>query len=211
MKLLLTGIRASGKGTQAKLLAKKLNIPHISSGDVFRDIDISTPLGKKVRSFMDNGEYVPDDLVLKLIIKKLAEEDITQGFILDGFPRTLEQAQAFDKKETFDKVILIDISRKEAILRTSGRRVCSKCDLSYNIYTAPKPQQEGICDSCRAKLYQRKDETKKAALRRIQKDLEEIDPLIEFYESQGIVVTINGKQPIEKVHQDIVTELSITS
>lgn len=209
MKILMVGIRASGKGTQAQLLSKVLNIPHISSGDLLREINVNTPLGKEIRSYIDKGNYVPDELVLKLITERLIKGDCKKGFILDGFPRTLNQAREFDKKHKFDHVILIDITRDEAIMRTSGRRVCPKCDTSYNIYTAPKPKKEGVCDKCKVKLFQREDETKEAATRRINIDMKEMGPMMEFYEKQGIVIKINGKQPIEAVHKEITEKLGI--
>jgi adenylate kinase len=209
MKVLMVGIRASGKGTQAKKLSKKLDLPHISSGELFRDIDKNTILGRKIRSFIDKGNYVPDDLTIKLVTKRLNRKDCKKGYILDGFPRTLYEAQEFDKKHKFDYIFLIDIDKEEAILRTSGRRICPKCEVSYNVYTAPMPKKEGYCDTCNAKLVQRKDETREAAERRINIDMKEMGPMLKFYKKQGIVVHINGMQSIEKVHNDILKKLNL--
>ena len=205
----MVGIKASGKGTQASRLAKKLGILHISSGDIFRDIDVKSPLGKKIRSFIDKGMYVPDDLVLEIVAKRLKKKDCKEGFVLDGFPRTLNQAKEFDKKHKLDHVVSIKVSRKEALHRISGRRVCKKCDISYNIYTAPKPKKAGICDKCGSKLFQRKDETKEAATRRINKDMKELGPMLKFHRAQGIVVEVNGEQPIEAVQKEIREKLGI--
>lgn len=211
MKLLFIGIRASGKGTQAKRLAEELSIPHISSGDLFREIDTESSLGKEIRSYIDDGNYVPDDLVIKLVSERVNKDDCKDGFILDGFPRTLPQAEKFNKQYKFDKVVLIDITKEEAIYRTSGRRVCtnSNCNISYNIYTAPKPKKMGICDKCGSKLFQRKDETKEASLKRINKDIKEMGPLLDFYNKQKIVLTINGKHPIEDVQKEIQMKLEL--
>lgn len=205
----MVGIKASGKGTQARLLSEVLKVPHISSGDLFREVDVNTTLGKEIRSFIDEGNYVPDNLTLKLLLKRLRNKDCKKGFILDGFPRTLNQAQEFDKKNKFNHVILIDISREEAGLRIAGRRVCPKCDISYNVYTAPKPKKEGVCDKCGTKLFQRKDKTKEAATRRINRDIKEMGPMLKFYEKQGIVVKISGEQSIQEVQKEIRQKLNL--
>lgn len=211
MKLLLVGIKSSGKGTQAKLLSKKINIPHISSGDIFRNIDTNTPLGKKIRSYIDKGNYVPDNLVIEIVSNELSKNKYRNGFILDGFPRTIHQAQEFNKKNKFNYIIHIRISKKEAIHRASGRWICSnkKCGTIYNIYTSPKPKKKGICDKCGSRLYQRKDETKKATTRRINKDIKELEPMLKFYKKQGIVIEINGEQSIEDVQKEIRKKLKI--
>ncbi len=209
MKILIAGIKSSGKGTQAKLLASKLGITHISSGDLFRDIDIKSDIGKEMRKYMDKGAYVPDKLVIKLMNQRLDKKDCKDGFILDGCPRTIEQAQFFDKIHKFDHVLHIDVDRDEALHRIAGRRICPKCDLSYNVYTAPKPKKEGICDKCGSKLITRKDETEEAANRRIDTDLKEMKPMLEFYRSKSHVIKINGEQPIEDVNKEILKELKI--
>ncbi len=211
MKTLFVGIKSCGKGTQAKLLSKKLNIPHISSGDIFRGIDTSSPLGKKIRSYIDNGNYVPDDLVIELVSKELSKDKYKNGFILDGFPRTIAQAKAFNKKHKFNHIIYIKISKKEGVHRASGRWTCSnkKCGAIYNVNTSPKPKVVGICDKCGAKLYQRKDETKEATTKRINKDIKELNPMLELYKNQNIAIEINGEKSIEEVHKEILDKLKI--
>lgn len=208
----MAGIKASGKGTQARFLSERLNIPHISSGDLFREIDKNSKLGKEIRSYIDKGEYVPDDLTLKLVLKRLEKKDCKNGFILDGFPRTLNQAKTLDIEHKLDKVLFIDISRQEAMQRVAGRRVCSntKCNRSYNIYTAPKPKVENKCDECGSKLFQRKDETKEAATKRINTDIKENTPMIEYYKQQGILIVINGEKPIKEVQREIQNKLNIS-
>ncbi|MBU0975550.1 MAG: nucleoside monophosphate kinase [Patescibacteria group bacterium] len=211
MHILIVGIKASGKGTQARQIAEELNVPHISSGDLLREIDKTSPLGKEVRSYIDKGNYIPDKLILKIVSQRLAEDDCQKGVVFDGFPRTLVQAKAFDKSYKFDKVIFIDISKKNALHRIAGRWTCSNehCNISYNILTTPKPQKPGICDECGSKLFQREDETKEAALKRINTDLKEMNPMLEFYEKQRIVIKINGEQSIQDVHAEIVQKLCL--
>lgn len=209
MKILFVGIKSSGKGTQAKLLSEKLKTSHISSGDLFRDIDRTTKLGEIIRSYIDKGSYVPDELTNKLVTKRLEKEDCKNGFILDGFPKTLEQAKFLNEKHKFDYVIVINIDRKEALRRISGRRVCPKCDISYNIYTAPKPKKENICNKCGSKLFTREDESEEASNRRIDRDIKEMKPMLNFYKDKKIVIEINGEQPIENVHHDILKKLGI--
>jgi len=205
----MVGIKSSGKGTQAKLLSKKLGITHVSSGDLFRDIDTESELGKKIRKYIDKGSYIPDQLAIQLVTQRLKNKDCKDGFILDGFPRTIEQAEFFNKFHKFDYILLIDVDRDEALRRIAGRRICPKCDISYNIYTTPKPKKEGICDKCGAKLITRKDETKEAANRRIDTDLREMKPMLKFFKSNSNVVKVNGEQPIEDVHQEILKKLNL--
>jgi len=209
MKIFFCGIKSCGKGTQAKLLSEKLKISHISSGDLFRDIDKTTKLGKKIRSYIDKGSYVPDELTNTLVTQRIEKEDCKNGFILDGFPKTLEQAKFFNKKHKFDYIIIINVDRKEALRRISGRRVCPKCDISYNIYTAPKPKKENICDKCGSKLFIREDESEEATNRRIDRDMKEMKPMLNFYKDKKIVIEINGDQSIESVHQEILKKLRI--
>lgn len=203
MKILMLGIQGSGKGTQAELLSAKFKIPHISSGDLFRALDKTTPLGQKVRSLIDKGEFVPDQLVMKLLDKRLACDDCKNGYILDGFPRNLAQAKEFDKYAKFNYVVMIELSEKEAIRRVSGRRSCSKCKRPYNINTFPKPKKDNICDVCSAPLTQREDETPEALEKRFRIFHEQTMPLVHFYAKQKNLVKVNGEQSIEQVQSDI--------
>ncbi len=202
MKILFMGIKASGKGTQAELISKKLKIPHISSGDLLRNINKKSKLGQRIRSYIDRGIYVPDKLVLKLLLKRLEERDCINGFITDGFPRTLNQAKEFDRFHQLDKVIFIEIGINEALKRITGRRVCSNpnCNLNYNIYTSPKPKVENICDVCGSKLFSREDETKEASQKRIKSDLENIAPMLDYYKKKGILSRVDGEKSINEVN-----------
>ncbi|MBN2016482.1 adenylate kinase [Candidatus Dojkabacteria bacterium] len=205
MNILMIGVQGSGKGTQAKLLSKKLKIPHVSSGDIFRSLDPTTEVGSKIKDLIDKGIFVPDDLTVKLVSKRLKKDDTKKGVILDGFPRNLNQARLLDEFLKLDKVVLLEISDKEAINRLTGRRTCSNktCQTIYNIYTAPKPKVDNICDKCGSKLEQREDETEEAVKKRIATYHKETEPLTKYYKDKGILIKINGEQSIEKVQDDI--------
>lgn len=211
MNILIIGVQGSGKGTQGKLLAKKLGIKHISSGDMFRDIDENTELGKKVRKFMNKGILVPTSLTTELLKQHLKKNNCINNAILEGYPRDLEQAKLLDKFFKLDYVILLSITDSEAIKRLTGRRTCSNksCGAIYNIYTAPKPKKEGICDKCGSKLYQRKDAAKEAVKKRIAIYHEETAHLIKFYKNMEMLIKINGEQSIEDVQQEIRKKLKI--
>ncbi|MFC1780508.1 adenylate kinase [Patescibacteria group bacterium] len=211
MNILMLGVQGSGKGTQAKLLSQKTNLLHISSGDIFRSLDKTTKLGKEVAGVINKGHLVSDDLTIKLVQQRLEKEDCKNGVILDGFPRNLPQAKAMDKFLQLDYVIQLTISDKEAINRLSGRRTCSNktCSAIYNIYTAPKPKQENICDQCSSSLYQRKDATEEAVKERLEIYHKETKPLVEYYKAEGILIEINGEQPIENVQAEIQRNLNV--
>lgn len=209
MNLLIIGVQGSGKGTQGKLLAKKLNIPHISTGDLCRGTDEKTKLGKKVREYMDKGELVPIELMTELLKKRLEEDDTKKGIVLEGYPRFIDQAKLLEGFLTLDYVLFIKISDKEALMRISGRKVCKKCGAIYNIYTSPKPKDPDICDKCKSKLYQRKDENVEAVKKRISIFHSETLPLIEYYRNKGILIEVNGEKPIEKVHEEILKKVKI--
>ena len=204
---IILGPAGSGKGTQAKLLSEKYNIPHISTGVIFREIrEQNTELGKKVREFVDNGILVPDEITNELIAKRLDEPDCQKGFVLDGYPRNLEQAEFLDKHKPVYKCIYLEVSDKECIKRMSARRVCSKCKADYNIICI-KPKQEGICDKCSGELIHRDDDKPEAIKKRLEIYRKETEPLIDFYEKKGVLLRINGEQSIEKVFKDVVGEL----
>ena len=212
MRLILLGPPGAGKGTQASSIVKKYNIPHISTGDIFRkNIKEGTGLGKKAKEYMDKGLLVPDDLVVAIVKDRLTEADCKEGFLLDGFPRTVAQADALDIElsklnYSLDNVINIDVCKEELIERAVGRRVCKDCGATFHIMFNPS-KVEGICDVCGGELLQRKDDTVETVTKRIEVYLEQTQPLINYYESKGILVNIDGKQEIDKVFVDIVSAI----
>lgn len=212
MRLILLGPPGAGKGTQAANIVEKYKIPHISTGDIFRkNIKEGTDLGKKAKEYMDKGLLVPDDLVVAIVKDRLTEKDCKEGFLLDGFPRTVVQADSLDAElkglnYELDKVINIEVSKEELIDRAVGRRVCKDCGATYHIKFNPS-KLEGKCDACGGELIQRKDDTVETVTKRIEVYLEQTQPLIDYYRKKGILVNIDGKQGIDKVFQDIVTAL----
>lgn len=204
MKIMLIGPQGSGKGTQAKLVAKKYNIPHIATGDLLREaVNKRTELGLKIKNILDNGELVPDELVISLIKEKLKS---CGDFILDGFPRTIEQAKALDKITKLDKVIDIIVPDKESIKRISGRRSCPKCGAVFHVITN-KPKKDEICDNCGTELIQRDDDKEEVIKKRLKIYHEQTSLLEDFYRNEGILEEITGEQSIEKVFEDIVKVL----
>lgn len=203
MKIVLLGKQGCGKGTQAKELAKESGFPHISTGDLLRNV--SGPLKKEVDSYMLNGKLVPDELIIKLLKERLAQKDAKQGFILDGFPRTAEQAKELDKITKIDKVIEIFISDKEAMNRLSGRFNCKKCGAIFNVNTSPRPKESGICDFCGSEIYQRADDKEEAIKQRLKIYNEESKQLLHYYGKK--VITIEGEQDINQVKEDLLKQL----
>ena len=187
-------------------------MPHISTGDIFRkNIKENTELGRKAKEYMDKGLLVPDELVVAIVEDRLKEADASEGFLLDGFPRTENQAQALDtaleKMDTkLDKVINIEVDKSILVGRAVGRRICKNCGATYHI-EFNKPKQEGICDLCQGELFQRSDDTEETVSKRIEVYLNETQPLIDYYTKKDILVTIDGQQDINKVLEDIVSAL----
>ncbi|HHV26616.1 MAG TPA: adenylate kinase [Tissierellia bacterium] len=212
MRLVLLGPPGAGKGTQASAIIKKYNIPHISTGDIFRaNIKKGTELGKKAKAYMDKGQLVPDELVVSIVKDRLLEDDCKDGFLLDGFPRTVKQAEALDDELTkmelkLDHVINIDVESDELIKRAVGRRICKNCGATYHIEFNP-PKKEEECDVCGGELYQRDDDTEKTVANRIEVYLKETKPLVDYYTKKGIIFSVDGKQAIEDVFKDIVKSL----
>ena len=198
MNYLFIGIQGSGKGTQAKIIAQKENLVHISTGDLLRNT--TGELRKEVDSYITIGKLVPDELILKILLEKLKSLG-EQGIILDGYPRNIEQAKQLEASGVkIDNAFNIEISDEEAIRRLKGRWNCKKCGIAYNYVTSPKPKQEGICDTCKEKLYQRQDDINDEAIaQRLQIYHDEMKLVIKFYNT----VRVNGEQPIEKVTEDI--------
>lgn len=200
MNYVFLGVQGSGKGTQAKVIAEKEKIAHISSGDLLRAA--SGSLKQEVDQYMQQGKLIPDELMLKILKERLQAEDCQNGFILDGFPRNLEQAKALDAVGIkIDNAFNIEISDEEAKKRLKGRWNCKKCGIAYNYVTAPKPAKEGVCDKCQGPLTQRADDVSDEAIdQRLKIYHEETKPLIKFYNT----VKVNGMQDITKVTEDIV-------
>lgn len=208
----MLGPPGAGKGTQASAIIKKYNIPHISTGDIFRaNIKKGTELGKKAKAYMDKGQLVPDELVVSIVKDRLLEDDCKDGFLLDGFPRTVKQAEALDEELTkmelkLDHVINIDVESDELIKRAVGRRICKNCGATYHIEFNP-PKKEEECDVCGGELYQRDDDTEETVANRIEVYLKETKPLVDYYTKKGIIFSVDGKQAIEDVFKDIVKSL----
>jgi adenylate kinase len=199
MNYLFIGVQGSGKGTQAKIVSKNLKMPHISTGDLLRAT--TGTLREEVDYYILKGNLVPDSLILKILIERLLQEDCQNGFILDGYPRNIQQAKDLDAaKIKIDNAFNIEISDAEALKRIRGRWSCKKCGAGYNYFTAPKPKQEGVCDVCGGPLSQRADDSSDDAInQRLKTYHDEIGPVMKFYNT----TKINGEQPIEKVNQDI--------
>jgi len=212
MRIILLGPPGAGKGTQAETLVKKLSIPHISTGDMFRKaIKEQTNLGKEAKSFMDKGELVPDEVTVGIVRDRIEEEDCAKGFLLDGFPRTVSQADSLEKmlKDLgikLDSVINIEVPAEELIGRLTGRRICKSCGATYHMLFNP-PKVEGVCDKCGGELYQRDDDTEKTAENRLQVYEKQTAPLLEYYNKTGLLVNINGNQSMEDVLKEILNVL----
>lgn len=212
LRLVLLGPPGAGKGTQASEITKRYDIPHISTGDIFRDnIKRGTDLGKKAKKYLDNGSLVPDDIVVSIVKDRLAEDDCEDGFLLDGFPRTVNQAHALEDalnemKIKLDNVINIDVAKEVLINRAIGRRICKDCGATYHIEFNP-PREDSKCDVCGGALYQRDDDTEETVARRIAVYSKQTKPLIDYYSKKGIIINVDGKQSIESVFEDIVKSL----
>ena len=212
MNLILFGAPGVGKGTQAVELAKKFNLTHISTGEIFREIIAShSELGELANSYISKGNLVPDDVTVGIVKERLAQEDCKNGFILDGFPRTLPQAECLDNiclelNMNIDCVIDIEVNEDELIKRLSGRRVCKSCGASYHIDLNPS-KVENVCDKCNGELYTRKDDHKESVAVRLKTYKSSTMPLINFYKAKGLLVEINGQQEINEVLNEIVEKI----
>ena len=208
MKLILLGAPGAGKGTQADILCKELDIPTISTGNILRAaIKNGTPTGMKAKAFMDEGKLVPDDVIIGIITERVAEEDCKNGYILDGVPRTIAQAEALEKAGIkFDDVISIEISDEVIMERMSGRRVCESCGASYHLVAVP-PKQEGICDKCGGKLVQRKDDAPETVKARLEVYHRETEPLKAFYAQRGLLKSVENQPSVAETSQVILHAL----
>ncbi len=210
MKLILLGAPGAGKGTQAELLSKKLAIPAISTGNILRDaMKRGTELGRKVKNLMDNGQLVPDDVVIGIVEERVNREDCAGGYILDGMPRTIPQAVALEERGLrVDAAISIELADNVIVQRMCGRRVCGSCGASYHVEANP-PKTEGICDICGQELVIRKDDAAETVCRRLKVFHTETEPLKDFYARLGILKLIDGAKTIEEANRDILAALGI--
>ena len=209
LRTVLLGPPGAGKGTQAVRIVEKYNVPHISTGDIFREnIKNGTELGKRAQEYMNKGELVPDDLVIEIATTRLLADDCKNGFLLDGFPRTVYQAEKLDAfleehGMKLDKVIDIEVEKEELITRLTGRRVCKACGASFHVVNVP-PKTEGICDNCGGELFQRADDTIETVENRIEVYGEQTMPLVDYYTAAGNVAVIDGALPLDTVFDAIV-------
>ena len=212
MKIIMLGAPGAGKGTQAKQIADKYSIPHISTGDIFRaNIKNGTELGQKAKKYMDQGLLVPDELTCDLVMDRIQQEDCKNGFVLDGFPRTIPQAEALDAAlvkigQKMDFAIDVDVPDENIVKRMGGRRACVKCGATYHVVHAA-PKVEGVCDTCGEKLVLRDDDQPETVQKRLNVYHEQTQPLIDYYKKQNILKSVDGTQPMEKVFADIVAIL----
>ncbi|MCG2705787.1 MAG: adenylate kinase [Candidatus Omnitrophica bacterium] len=205
MNLVLLGPPGAGKGTQAKVLSRDLNIPHISTGDMLRDAGAKeSPLGKQVKGYMTKGELVPDELVIDIVKERLTKNDVASGFILDGFPRTIEQAKILDStlakiEKKLDTVLYFKTSLEMSISRLSGRRVCKACGANFHVTNIP-PKKIGVCDYCGGELYQRKDDSEETVRRRWSVYTEETTPLVDYYKKSGLLEEVSGDLDVTELN-----------
>lgn len=215
MDLILMGLPGAGKGTQAERIANAYGIPHISTGDMFRAaIKEKTGLGRKAKLYMDAGDLVPDEVTIGIVRERLHQDNCQKGFLLDGFPRTVDQAKALEAILTtanrkLDCVLYFDVDQVQLLKRLSGRRICSDCGIAYHMTFHP-PAVEDICDQCGAKLYQREDDRQETVKNRLEVNQKQLQPLIDFYRERGSLYTVDGNRSIDAVFADIDKRLSVT-
>jgi adenylate kinase len=208
MKIIMLGAPGAGKGTQAKRIAEQYGIPHVSTGDIFRaNIKEQTPLGMEAKSYMDKGELVPDELTVKILLDRVAKDDCKNGYVLDGYPRTIPQAEVLDKAveeigEKIDYAVNVDVPDENIINRMGGRRACLKCGATYHVQYMP-PKTEGICDKCQSELVIRDDDKPETVKNRLSVYHEQTAPLIDYYSNKGILKTVDGTKDVDEVFSDI--------
>lgn len=216
MHIVLLGAPGSGKGTQAGIIAQGLGAAHVATGDLFREaVKRGDELGKQAKSYMEKGLLVPDEITIGVLLERISAPDCAKGFILDGFPRTLEQARALDRAlgergEAIEKAVYIKVSAEELVKRLGGRFICRNCQTTYHEITSP-PNVPGRCDRCGGELYQRPDDSPQTVRKRLEVYLAETAPLIEYYQEMGKLVEINGEQGIEQVGQELIAALTKAS
>ena len=208
MNVILLGAPGAGKGTQAEIISAKLGIPTISTGNILREaVKNGTEIGLKAKSYMDAGQLVPDEVIVGIVKERVAQDDCKNGFILDGMPRTIPQAEALVAQDVkIDKVISIEIADAVIEERMTGRRICENCGASYHTVAHP-PKTEGVCDACGGKLSIRKDDAPETVKNRLKVFHDETEPLKAFYQKMGVVTEVEGNQPIEDATRDILAAL----
>ena len=212
MKLILLGPPGAGKGTQAKMLTEKFSIPQISTGDILRAaVKDGTPMGQKAKEYMDAGGLVPDEVVVGIVRDRLQDADCSNGFILDGFPRTVGQADALHSSlqemgKELDRVISLAVDAEALVVRLTGRRTCKECGRGYHIKFDP-PREEGLCDACKGILIQRDDDREETIRKRLQVYADQTAPLISYYQDAGVLLELDGMQPISQVQEKMLTLL----
>ncbi len=208
MKIVMLGAPGAGKGTQAQMIAEKYGLPHVSTGDIFRaNIKNGTELGKEAKTYMDKGLLVPDELTVKILMDRVAKEDCKNGYVLDGFPRNIPQAEVLDKALTelgdkIDYAIDVEVPDENIIKRMSGRRACTSCGATYHVEYVP-PKKEGICDNCGEPLVLRDDDKEETVKNRLNVYHEQTQPLIEYYTKKNVLKTVDGTRDMQKVFEDI--------
>lgn len=209
MNIILMGLPGAGKGTQASEIVKKFPIPHISTGDMFRKaIKDETDLGKEAKSYMDRGELVPGEVTVGIVKERISEDDAKKGFLLDGFPRTIDQAEALNDimselGRNIDAVINIEVPEEELMNRLTGRRICEKCGTTYHLVFNP-PKVDGICDIDGGKLYQREDDNPETVSNRLNVNVKQSKPILEYYNEKGVLKNIDGAKDIDDVTKDVI-------
>lgn len=209
MNIILMGLPGAGKGTQASEIVKKFPIPHISTGDMFRKaIKDETDLGKEAKSYMDRGELVPDEVTVGIVKERISEDDAKKGFLLDGFPRTIDQAESLNQimselDREIDAVINIEVPEEELMNRLTGRRICEKCGTTYHLVFNP-PKVDGICDIDGGKLYQREDDNPETVSNRLSVNVKQSNPILEYYNNKGVLKNIDGSKDIDEVTNDVI-------
>ena len=212
MKIIMLGAPGAGKGTQAKMIAAKYQIPHISTGDIFRaNIKNGTELGMEAKKYMDQGQLVPDELTVKILLDRVAQPDCSEGYVLDGFPRTIPQAEVLDSAleklgDSIDFAMDVDVPDENIVRRMSGRRACLSCGATYHIEHIP-PKQEGVCDTCGQPLVLRDDDKPETVLKRLKVYHEQTQPLIDFYTKKGVLRSVDGTVDMNDVFEAIVNVL----
>ena len=208
MNIVLMGLPGAGKGTQAEKIVEQFHIPHISTGDMFRKaIKEGTKMGLEAKSYMDKGLLVPDEVVIGIVKDRLGEDDCNNGFLLDGFPRTVAQAEALDSlledlDKKIDHVISINVDKDALVSRLTGRRICKDCGATYHLIYNP-PKVEGICDKCGGELYQRDDDKEETVLTRLDVNIKQTEPLLNYYEDKNVLRNVDGDQDIDEVFLSI--------
>lgn len=209
MKIIMLGAPGAGKGTQAKMIADRYGIPHVSTGDIFRaNIKNGTALGMEAKGYMDQGKLVPDELTVKILLDRVSKEDCRNGYVLDGFPRTIPQAEVLDKALTelndkIDFAINVDVPDENIVRRMSGRRACLNCGATYHMVHVP-PKKEGICDRCGNELILRDDDKEETVKNRLAVYHEQTQPLIDFYTEKGVLADVDGTQDMQVVFENII-------